>query len=54
MQSDCFGLSFRETWLHHNMPDQAIALQGRTMFHTDRMQDREADSVFTSVMFEDT
>lgn len=32
---------FTETWLRHNIPHQAIALEGRTVRHADTTQDSD-------------
>lgn len=45
---DCFAVIFTETCLHHNIPDKAAGLDGRTVFRTTGQL--EVDSVFTSMM----
>ena len=37
--SDCCVHIFTETWLHPNIPDQAIAPDGRMVFHANRTKD---------------
>ncbi|ONI45398.1 hypothetical protein AN641_04275 [Candidatus Epulonipiscioides gigas] len=36
---NCGALIFTETWLHNNILDEALALDGRSLFRADRTQD---------------
>ncbi len=36
---NCGALIFTEMWLHNNIPDEVLALDGRSLFQADRTQD---------------